>query len=188
LEYLDPRDTIPHEDVVLNKVKDAIISVKETKSIMPPIVDLRTLIVIDGHHRREAVISMNFRKIPFYLVDYSKDEIIVGKWFRKVLHSKLSSLFVSSLKRVGDGDLCMRFQSISICSRNVYSLYWRLEWLEERLRGLGAKVDRDPVSGEEPPELTKAEIIRVAKTGLRFPPKTTRHLYNFIIPKLRVKL
>lgn len=188
LDYLDPRDTLPHEDVIPNKVKEAIISIKETRSLIPPLIDTKTLLVIDGHHRREAVMSMNIRRVPFYLVDYDKDDIRVGKWFRKVLHSPLSSLFMKSLREIGEGDLCMKFQHVSVCSHTRFSLYWKLEWLEGKLRSLGARVERDLISGAEPPDLTKTEIIRIAKTGLRYPPKTTRHLYNFIIPKMRVKI
>jgi len=33
----------------------------------------------------------------------------------------------------------------------------------------------------EPPSLSKKDVIRVARKGLVFPPKTTRHVYDFII-------
>lgn len=46
----------------------------------PILVDERTLIVIDGHHRLQAIKELGFELIPAVLVDYRSDEICVEPW------------------------------------------------------------------------------------------------------------
>lgn len=47
---------------------------------VPILVDEKDLVVLDGHHRVEAMKRMGYTKIPVYLVDYSDDAIEVTTW------------------------------------------------------------------------------------------------------------
>src|SRR5947208_16722747 len=38
------------------------------------------LVILDGHHRAEAVRSLGCAKIPAYLVDYESDVVHLGTW------------------------------------------------------------------------------------------------------------
>ena len=43
---------------------------------VPIIVDMHSMVVLDGHHRLNSCINMGFRKIPCLLVDYFGDKKI----------------------------------------------------------------------------------------------------------------
>ncbi|WP_165845159.1 ParB N-terminal domain-containing protein [Candidatus Cryosericum terrychapinii] len=44
------------------------------------IVDQRTMVILDGHHRYNALKRMGYKYVPVYLVDYSSDRIAVVAW------------------------------------------------------------------------------------------------------------
>jgi len=46
----------------------------------PIIVDQRTMVILDGHHRYNALKRMGYKYIPVYFVDYSSDYIAVAAW------------------------------------------------------------------------------------------------------------
>ncbi len=46
----------------------------------PIIVDERTMVILDGHHRYSALKRMGYKYVPVYLVDYCSDHITVGAW------------------------------------------------------------------------------------------------------------
>ncbi|MFZ2413598.1 MAG: ParB N-terminal domain-containing protein [Candidatus Cryosericum sp.] len=46
----------------------------------PIIVDQRTMVILDGHHRYNALKRMGYKYVPVYLVDYSSDHIAVAAW------------------------------------------------------------------------------------------------------------
>ncbi|MGB9666054.1 MAG: ParB N-terminal domain-containing protein [Candidatus Cryosericum sp.] len=46
----------------------------------PIIVDQRTMVILDGHHRYNALKRMGYKYVPVYFVDYSSDHIAVAAW------------------------------------------------------------------------------------------------------------
>jgi hypothetical protein len=46
----------------------------------PIIVDQRTMVILDGHHRYNALKRMGYKYVPVYLIDYSSDRIAVVAW------------------------------------------------------------------------------------------------------------
>jgi hypothetical protein len=46
----------------------------------PILVADRDFVILDGHHRAEAVRSLGCNKIPVYLVDYESDIVNLGTW------------------------------------------------------------------------------------------------------------
>lgn len=46
----------------------------------PIIVDQRTMVILDGHHRYNALKRMGYKYVPVYLVDYSSEHIGVTAW------------------------------------------------------------------------------------------------------------
>jgi len=46
----------------------------------PILVADRDFVILDGHHRAEAVRSLGCMKIPVYLVDYESDLVNLGIW------------------------------------------------------------------------------------------------------------
>ncbi|MDO9099623.1 MAG: ParB N-terminal domain-containing protein [Caldisericota bacterium] len=46
----------------------------------PIIVDSHSMVILDGHHRYNALKRMGYAYVPVYLVDYSSDHIVVAAW------------------------------------------------------------------------------------------------------------
>jgi hypothetical protein len=46
----------------------------------PIIVDQRTMVILDGHHRYNVLKRMGCKYVPVYLVDYDSDHISVVAW------------------------------------------------------------------------------------------------------------
>jgi hypothetical protein len=185
-EMLDPTLLIPHEDVSNHKLLDVISCIKNTRSIYPIIVDRSTYLILDGHHRYYASLALKIRKIPALLVDYMDPRIKVGKWLRDIKSPELAKKIFSQISN--EGDICMDIYGTNFCSTSLYSLFWKLHWLENKLIYLGIDVIKNTKNGVEPPSIPKEYIISIANNGLRFPPKTTRHSYEFIIHNEIVRL
>lgn len=46
----------------------------------PILVDVNTLIILDGHHRHAALQILGAEYIPAFLVDYNSERVRVGSW------------------------------------------------------------------------------------------------------------
>jgi len=76
LEALRPHENINEEhlrSLMSEIVKDGVLR-------KPILVDFKTLVILDGHHRVEALRRLGARVIPAFLVDYSSDRIVVSTW------------------------------------------------------------------------------------------------------------
>ncbi len=178
-----------HEDIDLNNLLKVIECIKKTKEINPIILDEENFMIIDGHHRFYAMKMLGFSKIPAYLIDYRKDYVKVNKWFRKIIYNGNDiGKILSEIIPNNDGKICVNFLFKRVCSDSEYTLYWKLHIIEKYLMSIGINVIKNPNEGIEPPSLDKEYILSIAKKGLRFPPKTTRHSYEFIIPNYRISL
>jgi ParB-like chromosome segregation protein Spo0J len=71
----------PHEDVVEGRVRGLADQILLDGFIRYPIlVDSRTLVVLDGHHRLAVAKLLGLRFIPAILVDYDGDCVSVSSW------------------------------------------------------------------------------------------------------------
>jgi hypothetical protein len=70
-----------HEAIQEKLLEDFINILKDDGVFKFPIlVDEKDYVVLDGHHRVEALKRMGYTKIPVYLVDYWDDAIEVTTW------------------------------------------------------------------------------------------------------------
>lgn len=61
-------------NILKNKIKsDGILK-------MPIVIDKKTYVVLDGHHRLEALKELGYKRIPVKLVDYNSPDIVVSAW------------------------------------------------------------------------------------------------------------
>ena len=72
----------PHEMIIEERVKDLQRRlVEDGMQIRPILVDSKTMIILDGHHRVEALRRLGAKKVAAVLVDYDSDECIsVASW------------------------------------------------------------------------------------------------------------
>jgi hypothetical protein len=75
-----------HEETIPNMLESLIERIREDGVLKAPvIVDRKTLVVLDGMHRVEALRKLGCRFICVCLVDYMNPEIRVDRWCRVIL-------------------------------------------------------------------------------------------------------
>jgi ABC-type enterochelin transport system ATPase subunit len=113
-----------HEEVKDDYLRELAATIERDGCVKVPIVaDDTHYVILDGHHRIEALRLLGCKKAPVYLVDYSDSDVIVDVW-------------------------------------------------------PGAVVK----------EVKKEEVIERGLNGDLFPPKTTKHVFNFDIQEKSVDL
>ncbi len=91
LRLMDIKRLIPHEDVSEKRLKNLKeILVDDGVLKRPVIVDEASLVILDGHHRCQALSDLGYRYIPVLLVRYDSSMIKVYRWRRNIEVSKES--------------------------------------------------------------------------------------------------
>jgi hypothetical protein len=81
----------PHEDVDRGTVELIIDDIVENGVVKyPVVVDVRTFIILDGHHRVEALKELGYDYVPVFFVDYAKDYVDVYPFRKDLPVSKAS--------------------------------------------------------------------------------------------------
>ncbi|MEK6850939.1 MAG: ParB N-terminal domain-containing protein [Candidatus Thermoplasmatota archaeon] len=71
----------PHEEVRAGLVAKLVDEIRRDGFVRKPVlVESRHFVILDGHHRYEALIRLECRRIPVYVVDYEDDGIGVTTW------------------------------------------------------------------------------------------------------------
>ncbi|AWR97089.1 chromosome partitioning protein ParB [Acidianus sulfidivorans JP7] len=183
LEYINPSKLVAHEDIELENLNKIISCIRKYKAIKPVIVDENTLVILDGHHRTKAAINLGIKKIPVYLVNYFDNRIKVNSFALNIDNINLAKYFI---KDSPDGKFCINLISRNVCADSLYSLYWKINSIQSYLKYIGFNIRKTQNDGIILPRLEKDYVIDIARKGLRFPPRTTRHTYEFIIPQNRI--
>lgn len=70
-----------HERVIEEHVEELVRQlIRDGMLFYPVLVDEETMIVLDGHHRVEALKRLGAQYIPALLIDYSSDVVRVDSW------------------------------------------------------------------------------------------------------------
>ncbi len=70
-----------HEQVIEEHVKELMEDIASRGVLIRPIlVDAKTMIILDGHHRVEALRRLGKKLVPAILVDYDSDCVTVSSW------------------------------------------------------------------------------------------------------------
>ncbi len=69
-------------EAIQNDLLEACVRMLKNDGVfkVPILVDEKDLVVLDGHHRVEAMKVLGYTKIPVYLVDYWDEAIEVTTW------------------------------------------------------------------------------------------------------------
>jgi len=93
LKLAELSELLPHEKVNEAHVTGLVVSIeKQQKFTTPVIIDKKTKLIIDGHHRYNAAIRLGLKIIPVYEVNYLQPRIIVQNG--AVQNSYLSKKYV----------------------------------------------------------------------------------------------
>jgi ParB-like chromosome segregation protein Spo0J len=86
----------PHEAVNSQHLRKLVSEIKkEGKLKNPVVVDKKSLVVLDGHHRLEALKILGCRKIPVFLVNYKSKEIRVYLRRKELLMKLIKEAVIS---------------------------------------------------------------------------------------------
>ena len=68
MEKID--DLRPHEEIRREHYEHLLAAIKKNKFVVPIIIDSKHKVILDGHHRYNALKALNFKEIPAIAVDY----------------------------------------------------------------------------------------------------------------------
>ncbi len=198
LDFLDKDFLRPHEETILSKTNYVMENISRSRILRRPlIIDKNSFIIIDGHHRYEALVRLGVRKIPVILVDYINDESIsLDKWIRIYVMDRsidkfdLRRIFLEStdiikksnivyIRNTDDGrdDILNFYRGIKIFE-TMYSRYI----IDVKYKSSNKNVSANVKSSDnmilviDPPNLSKKLVIDTALNKERLPPKSTRHI------------
>lgn len=60
-----------HEEVELERVRSLASEIQQRRRVAPLLVEKTHHVILDGHHRKEALKLLGFRKVPCVRVDYA---------------------------------------------------------------------------------------------------------------------
>lgn len=72
---MDVNNLRQHEEISLEHFTDLLGEIKKNKYIEPILVESRSRVILDGHHRYNVIKSLGFSSIPAYKVSYSEVEL-----------------------------------------------------------------------------------------------------------------
>ncbi len=197
----------PHEDVLPHLVDKLIEDVKRRGLLHPVVVDKSTYVIIDGHHRVEALKRLGLEKIPALLVDYKSSIISLRRWYyvldydlikcepwSNVIEDVLCTFLRRIVRKLKPGlyeAVLKHWKHLTrIYHDDVLELYWLIHLGLRDLPFKKVPEDqyRETMPVLVPPELNKGIVISVALRNKIFPPKTTRHIICVPIPEVRYRV
>ncbi|MCF7835657.1 MAG: ParB N-terminal domain-containing protein [Candidatus Marinimicrobia bacterium] len=78
LKLVKTKSLLPHEEINPKHFPKLLTEIKRNKFVIPIIVDKKTFVILDGHHRFNILKTLKFKFIPVYLVDYFHKNIEVA--------------------------------------------------------------------------------------------------------------
>ncbi len=190
VEALYIKDIAPHEEyneAHLKHLKNIIL--REGILRRPILVDEETGMIIDGTHRYTILERMGFEAVPALTVDYLEEEIVIMPWNR--VYSGFDS---RGLEFGSDGEVRIYFNGKATHVSKPYRSNDAIKHIDtinaDRLIKYVRHIPEERefiVVTYKPP--SRYEVIEIFKSGLRFPPKFTRHIIkNIEIPEINIPL
>ena len=66
-----------HEEINACRLKEIVEEIKAKNAIVPIVVDRKSRVILDGHHRMHAMKMLGYKMIPAILVDYNSSDVKV---------------------------------------------------------------------------------------------------------------
>lgn len=202
-------DLLGHEMTIDVELGQLIAGVLNTSTLdWPILIDEKTNLILDGHHRTEGLIALNFTNIPAILIDYQDDDLIkIGTWYPLVkctlddiINVLKSNGFI--IEEVDDKELEIKnidnreTTALIGNDKKLYRVQGERENIFQHVRDSWLK----HVKYYDDPEMclanankkhtaiiswayTKSEVINHVKKGRIFLPKTTRHQLKYEVKR-----
>lgn len=212
-------ELLPHEQVVQNHVNILKTNLERTKLFFRPIVVAKDLnIILDGHHRVEALREMGYRKIPcIQIPNYlTTEEVTVATWYpiytgnyieneaifayvkdQEINWVEIAHFSPSSLKDptlafvlVTQTSFYQLFGDQKIIYSKIFNRYnpEKIDYVKTMKYAIQTIKNRGGSFALLRKALTKEEVIKITRDQEVFAPKTTRHILTFRYQDIRVSL
>ncbi|MEM0490218.1 MAG: ParB N-terminal domain-containing protein [Ignisphaera sp.] len=184
-------DVVPHEDTDIIHSSRVLDSIGIDGALRKPIiVEKNRLIVIDGHHRLNALKSLGVKVVPAYIADYGLDVDDVGGWMyigssRLIDHRSVVKAVeeLESMAKRGSDEMKVKVGGtvvvLNIDRIDVYLAFKELGSPNALLDMAKVPIDIDRCSSSDicvlMPKLEPKDIYRIATRGETLPPRTTYH-------------
>jgi len=211
VEMVSIDEILPHEHIIEEEIESFCASLERKGVFFRPILlDKKTHVVLDGHHRVEGLRRLGAKSIPAVLIDYANDdEMEVHTWYPIVWEDRDKVVSVlegdAKVEHMGESEALTTVNdgSATFCTLpprdgDVIVITGVHETLLERLMEAFSveycdTADMANQIGDKGVLLyrrdpTKEEVIRHAKEGDLLPPKTTRHHLPYRYQDIRVPL
>ncbi len=185
IELLPLRELIPHEDVVSDRLAILLRDLASRKIIEKPvIVDEKTHVIIDGHHRYNALRILGVRFIPVVLANYNRDISEIRSFTKKLIVAGRDEASVllrveeilrehgkkydePTIIRIGSKQLVLHVDPVDLSL--TLKEYNNLNQLKD-------SSGRLYVVTIMPPPLKPYHVVKVVGEGLTLSPRTTKHV------------
>ncbi len=181
-----------HEEIDPLRLEDVkVVLLKDKFQRDPIIIDKKTYVVIDGHHRLNALKILGYSKVAAYYIDYlDDDDIEVRTWYPIVIGSKKKLMDVMR-EKIENAELERNppLYGEFVIKNKRYSLKVERETIMKSILGnfrveyaftskIAQKLAlKGKVAGAFVfKSVTKEDVINRALAGNKFPPKTTQHI------------
>ena len=208
-------DLVPHEGTEHLRVKRLVRSIQGLGAVLKPvIIDSRTKLIIDGHHRVAALKVLGAKYVPAIVVDYRTEiERIEPFTYLLVGSSDLVSRLAKSLASEVDGSgnlpvtLSVRSKgtekSLCVMADLTYVLEYvtdiasrhRLRYVKAAPAGNSTPTEPLPSDGGwnallviKPKLITHDTVFETLRRGTELPPRTTYHVTSLKQVRAPVRL
>ena len=197
-----------HEEIIPHSLDNLMKKVSREGFLRDPIiVDEKSLVVLDGMHRVEALKRLGCSLIAVCLVDYSDPRVQVFSWWRAVKGDRLKLMKLvremgfRELSLLGVDDCKNRFPLVILKekvfalgseSQGFYEMFIEVKRFEELLKREGFKISYETESDAMSllkfdvcsaiigvPCIPKEKVVELALRGKVLPHKSTRHVIPF---------
>lgn len=155
------------------------------------IIDKKTFVVVDGHHRLNALKQLGYLKVAVYYIDYLEDEeIIVRTWHPIILGSRkklmvlVNEMFIninSNSEQSIHGEFIVKGKIYSL--KSVRADIMKTPIGKDRIDCVfTSEIARELAFSNKVAgvlifrSVTKKDAIDATLSGERFPPKTTQNI------------
>ena len=210
VSYVKSNFLLPHEQIIEKNCTNVLENIKKTKTLKRPLLVSNEDVILDGHHRFEALKRLNIRQIPIIRIDYLNDSPVKLRSWYPILNTKANKLIkllnsnnyeVKHFQRIIDKNLKLNedeilFGNLNECykilgkKKEVYPIILKnqknIKYVDNIILAFQTVKDRGitVVFGN----YKKNQILKIAQNETLLPPKSTRHVLKYQFPNQPIKL
>ncbi len=87
-QLLKVKELKEHEQINRKHHVKIIKEIQKNRYVIPIIVDSKHKIILDGHHRFNAIKRLGYKDIPAVIVDYESSDVQVASWRNNIIVTK----------------------------------------------------------------------------------------------------